>query len=183
MALALVHHPVVNKNGETIAAAVTALDLHDISRAARTYGVGPFYVVTPLEDQQRLVTSIADHWLTGVGSKYNPDRKEALELIRLTASLTQARQDLKRATGSDPQTVVTSARMAGCDLNYAGLRRLAASGRPTLLVFGTAWGLAPEIMQQADYRLAPITGGGDYNHLAVRSAVAIILDRLIGDEV
>ncbi len=175
------HHPVVDKNGDTIAAAVTALDLHDIARAARTYGVGPFYVVTPLEDQQNLVTSIADHWLTGVGAKYNPDRKAALELIRLTSSLDEAWEDLKRDRGRDPQTVVTSARAGSSDLNYAGLRRLNDNGRPTLLVFGTAWGLAPEVMERADHRLAPIAGRGDYNHLAVRSAVSIILDRMLGD--
>ncbi len=182
MALALVHHPVVDKNGDTIAAAVTALDLHDISRAARTYGIGPFFVVTPLEDQQELVRSIADHWLSGVGADYNPDRKTALELIRLTDTLEEALETLKRDSGTDPQTVVTSARMQGSDLNYAGLRRLTASGRPILLVFGTAWGLAPELMQQADFRLAPITGCGEYNHLAVRSAVSIILDRMLGSD-
>ncbi|MCP4687771.1 MAG: RNA methyltransferase, partial [Desulfobacterales bacterium] len=31
--LALLHYPVVNKNGEPVASAVTNLDLHDISRA------------------------------------------------------------------------------------------------------------------------------------------------------
>ena len=34
----------------------------------------------------------------------------------------------------------------------------------------------------SDYVLAPIEGKG-YNHLSVRSAVAIILDRLLGDDV
>jgi hypothetical protein len=43
---------VVNKNGEIIASAVTNLDLHDISRVAKTYGVQAFYVVTPLRDQK-----------------------------------------------------------------------------------------------------------------------------------
>ena len=47
IAVVLVHHPVVDKNGDTIAAAVTALDLHDIARVAKTYGLAAFYVVTP----------------------------------------------------------------------------------------------------------------------------------------
>lgn len=182
MAVALVHHPVVDKNGETIAAAVTALDLHDIARAARTYGVAPFYVVTPLEDQHKLVESITDHWITGMGATYNPDRKAALELIRLTSSLDEAWEDLKRARNTQPQVVVTSAHKAGNNLNYAGLRGLAGNGRPTLLVFGTAWGLAPDIIERADHHLAPITGHGPYNHLSVRSAVSIILDRMLGDD-
>jgi len=33
-----------------------------------------------------------------------------------------------------------------------------------------------------DHRLAPIQGVSNYNHLSVRSAAAIILDRLLGTE-
>ncbi len=51
----------VNKKGEIIASAVTNLDLHDIARAARTFGVGRFFVVTPLADQKRLVEKIVAH--------------------------------------------------------------------------------------------------------------------------
>lgn len=178
--VALVHHPVVDKNGETIAAAVTALDLHDIARASKTYGAGPFYVVTPLLDQQELVQSIVGHWVTGHGAKYNPDRQTALELIRLVPSLKDAVAEIEEHQGEQPEVIVTSARMAGSDLDYDQLRAMADKKRPVLLVFGTAWGLAPELMESADHRLAPITGNSDYNHLAVRSAVSIILDRMLG---
>jgi hypothetical protein len=186
VALALIHHPVVDKNGKTIAAAVTNLDLHDIARAAKTYGVEPFYVVTPLEDQQHLVTEIIDHWVTGVGARYNPDRRDALALIRLQPSLQATLDDLHARWEAQPQLVVTSAQMAASDLDWNGLRRLAAGERPVLLLFGTAWGLAPEVIQAADFRLAPILGRNSYNHLSVRSAVSIVLDRMftscVGDE-
>jgi hypothetical protein len=66
---------VVNKNGDIIASAVTNLDLHDISRAAKTYGVRSFYVVTPLADQKTLIDRIVSHWVKGTGSKYNPKRR------------------------------------------------------------------------------------------------------------
>ena len=178
--VALVHHPVVDKNGATIAAAVTALDLHDIARASKTYGVDGFYVVTPLEDQQVLVQNIIDHWVTGVGAQYNPDRQAALELIRLQPSLDAVVKDLSRRQGMTPKVVVTSAQMVNSDLDYDQLKSLASDDQPVLLVFGTAWGLAPELMDGADYRLAPIEGMGGYNHLAVRSAVSIILDRMLG---
>jgi hypothetical protein len=178
VALALIHHPVVDKNGKTIAAAVTNLDLHDIARAAKTYGVEPFYVVTPLEDQQHLVTEIIDHWVTGVGARYNPDRRDALALIRLQPSLQAALEELQARWDAKPQVVVTSARMAESDLDWNGLRRLVAGEGPVLLLFGTAWGLAPEVIQAADYRLAPILGRNGYNHLSVRSAVSIVLDRM-----
>ena len=56
--VALVHYPVVNKNQEIIGSAVTNLDIHDIARAGRTFGVGTFYIVTPYQDQQKLVAVI-----------------------------------------------------------------------------------------------------------------------------
>ena len=58
LSIALVHYPVTNKNGEVIASAVTNLDLHDMARSARTYGVKGFYVVTPLEDQKALAAQL-----------------------------------------------------------------------------------------------------------------------------
>jgi hypothetical protein len=51
---------------------------------------------------------------------------------------------------------------------------------PFFVLFGTGWGLTQEVRDDSDYVLAPIEGKG-YNHLSVRSAVAIILDRLLGD--
>jgi len=51
---------------------------------------------------------------------------------------------------------------------------------PVLLLFGTAHGLAQEILEQCDLSLPPIKGGTDYNHLSVRSAASIIIDRLLG---
>ena len=180
LAVALVHHPVVDKNGQTIAAAVTALDLHDIARAAKTYGVDVFYVVTPLEDQQELVRQIIDHWVTGIGAEYNPDRKAALALIRMKASLEEVLAEMQVAAGAKPQVVVTSARMEKSDLSHAALRELVKGKEPVVLVFGTAWGLASQALEQADFRLAPIAGAGEYNHLSVRSAVSIILDRALG---
>jgi hypothetical protein len=180
VAVALVHHPVVDKNGQTIAAAVTSLDLHDIARACKTYGIGDFYVVTPLEDQQELVRQIIVHWVTGAGSRYNPDRQSALGLIRLKSSLAEVMDECRAAAGRTPCAVVTSARMENSDLTCPDLKRLVQEDRPVVLVFGTAWGLAPEVVRDADFRLAPISGPGEYNHLAVRSAVAIILDRISG---
>ncbi|MEJ2154563.1 MAG: RNA methyltransferase [Desulfobacteraceae bacterium] len=183
LAVVLVHHPVMDKNGDTIAAAVTALDLHDIARASKTFGADAFYVVTPLEDQQTLVRQIVDHWVTGAGAKYNPDRRAALELIRLMPSLEDVREAVAANTGEEPRVVVTSARMENSDLSYTGLGEMVQTRRPVLLVFGTAWGLAQDLIDGADYRLAPINGQGEYNHLAVRSAVSIILDRVLGDKI
>jgi hypothetical protein len=55
--------------------------------------------------------------------------------------------------------------------------------KPILVIFGTGHGLPKEILDKCDYSLEPVRAAGDYNHLSVRSAIAIILDRLIGEEV
>lgn len=179
--LALIHHPVVDKNGQTIAAAVTSLDLHDIARTAKTYGAVGFHVITPIEDQQVLIRRIMEHWVNGVGSRYNPDRQAALALIHIHPSLEKALTVIEQEEGQAPLTVATSARLSNSDLSHAGLRRMVAMERPLVVMFGTAWGLASDLIQAADHRLAPIRGCGDYNHLAVRSAAAIILDRILGE--
>lgn len=169
----------MDKNGETIASAVTNLDLHDIARTARTYGVKSFAVVTPLADQKVLVERIIDHWLQGAGARYNPKRRQALELINISDSLEQAVLNITHRAGQRPKTIATSARHAKNDISYGELRQELRSGTPHLLVFGTAWGLSDDIIQAMDHRLAPITGPDDYNHLSVRCAAAIIIDRLL----
>jgi hypothetical protein len=177
--VALVHFPVVNKHAQTVAAAVTNLDLHDISRLAKTYGVGSFHVVTPLSDQQRLVASIVEHWVQGAGARHNPLRRKALELIRIGGSVSEVSERIEALGGGRPCTVATTAAAPARSIGYAALRERLASGHPHLLIFGTAWGLAPEVIQEADFVLEPVRGGTAYNHLSVRCASAIILDRLM----
>jgi len=176
--VALTHYPVINKHGDTIAAAITNLDLHDLSRLSRTYGVRAFYVVTPLEDQKVLVRRIVSHWVKGVGAAYNPKRREALELIQIMDSIREVREHIGASEGQAVKTVATCARAAGNCLGFSELRRKLKSGAPHLLIFGTAWGLAQEVLDTVDHVLEPVTGVSQYNHLSVRTAAAIILDRL-----
>jgi hypothetical protein len=173
---------VYNKNGKVIASAVSNLDLHDISRAAKTYGVRGFYVVTPLEDQRQLVRRIVSHWTKGFGAAYNPDRRDALHLLRVVASMETVLDEISASGLGRPVTVATDARAYAGSISYKGLLERLESRRPFLLLFGTAWGLTRECIQEADYVLAPIKGPTLYNHLSVRSAAAIVLDRLLGTE-
>ena len=181
--LALIHYPVVNKNGAVISSAVTNLDLHDISRAAVTYGAKSFYVVTPLTDQQALVEKIIAHWTNGLGANYNPARREAMQMIRIRETLEAVVEDIRKHSerGARPQTVATSAKMRSNAIGFNVCRQMLAEGDPYDLVLGTAWGLAEELIQAADYTLTPIKGPTEYNHLSVRSAASIILDRLLED--
>ncbi len=178
--VALTHYPVINKRGDIIASALTNLDLHDISRAAKTYGIKSFYVVTPLSDQQVLAKKIIAHWTEGAGAVYNPDRRSALELIKVKDSIIDVAEDIHGVENSYPKTVTTCARRYPASIGYAEFREILENGMPYLLIFGTAWGLAESLISQADFLLEPITGTTSYNHLSVRSAAAIILDRLLG---
>jgi hypothetical protein len=179
--IGLVHHPVYNKNYETIASAVTIFDLHDIARTAVTYNVKRFLVITPLEDQQQLVGRVLDHWVKGFGAQYNGNRKEALELIDLVPSIEDAVERTTGENGMEPLVVATDARDTDLrSISFEGLRRILAGSEPVLLLFGTAWGLHRQVLEQADFVLEPVKGPVQYNHLSVRSAAAIILDRLLG---
>ena len=178
--IALVHHPVLNKNREVIGSAVTNLDIHDIARTARTYGVARYFISTPYEDQHKLVQELIDHWLDGYGARYNPARKKALELVSLVRSVDEILVALQAEYGKTPILVTTSAIVQENTVEYKDLAQKIRKDEPVLLLFGTAHGLAPEVLQKADFSLPPISGGTDYNHLSVRSAASIIMDRLLG---
>ena len=182
--LALIHHPVLNKNGRVISSAVTNLDLHDIARLVKTYGAGGFFVVTPLQDQHQLVERIIAHWTRGAGGRYNPKRRQALQCISIRNTLQEVQAELtsKYLGRSKVSIVATSARRHERSISHNRLRELLADERPCLLMLGTAWGLAESALNQADYILSPIRAGADYNHLSVRSAAAIILDRLTRED-
>lgn len=179
--IALIHYPVINKSQEIIGSAVTNLDIHDIARAARTFGVDEYFIVTPYADQQELVTEIVEHWQSGHGAEYNPARKSALALVRLSDSLDDVILQVEKKRGSRPLLVTTSARFQNNTTTFAATRQRIEAGEPILLLFGTAHGLAEEVMGRADHVLPPITGSTGYNHLSVRSAAAIILDRMLGN--
>ncbi len=178
--LALVHYPVCNKNRETIGSAVTNLDIHDIARAAKTFGLGRFYIVTPYHDQQQLVREIVDHWLTGPGGLYNPDRREALSLVRVVDDIDALLAEVA-GKGQKPALLATCAREHELSWSYSTVRKGLAQGRDFLIFFGTGWGLTSEVLTMMDAMLPPVRGSGEYNHLSVRSAVAIVLDRMLGD--
>ena len=176
----LVHHPVYNKNREKIASAVTNLDLHDISRISRTYGVKKFFLVTPLEDQQEFVNSLINHWKSGFGASYNIDRKEAIEVIEITASIEAAIDKIIDIEGEKPVTIATCASEVKDSVTFREAKEILNSDKAVMLLFGTAWGLHRDVIEKADFVLKAIEGNSNYNHLPVRAAAGIIIDRLTG---
>lgn len=177
--LALIHYPVVNKNGQIIGSALTNMDLHDIARAGRTFGVKAYYVVTPYEDQKTLAFQIMDHWTHGHGGTVNPARKSALERVRVADTFEAVCNDIENELGQTVVKVATSANAQGPTMSCRTLGQELKGNAPHVIVFGTAWGLVPEVIKQCDHILEPIQGAGAYNHLSVRSAASIYLDRLI----
>ena len=177
--VALIHYPVYNKIGEVVTSSVTTLDIHDISRVARTYAVSSFFVVTPLKRQRELVERLIEHWMTGYGAEYNPTRKEALLVTRVKNNITETVRDLTEKYGRKPIIVATCAKKTPESVDFQYIRKEIRRGDPILLLFGTGWGLEKMILKDADYILDSVEGVGEYNHLPVRAAIAIILDRLI----
>lgn len=184
--IALCHYPVTNKHGEKVAVSVTNLDLHDMARVARSYGLGGFYATTPIEDQKALAEQLLSHWKEGAGGAANPDRAAAFSKITVFDDIEAAVLDIEKQTGQCPRLAATSARLdrrkkAQPALTYSEVRGWLANS-PVLLVFGTGHGLAEEVLSKAEGVLRPLRVLDDYNHLSVRSAVAIIIDRLLADE-
>jgi|SRR5215813_5314812 len=179
--LALLHYPVYDKDRKVVTTAITNMDIHDIARSARTYGVKRYFVVSPVRTLQALATKILDHWQHGYGSVYNETRKDALALVTLSDDLNHTIQAIEQETGERPRLVATSARSGEGRITFVQMRRRVDEGGPPLLfLLGTGWGLTEEVLEQADDILEPIRGAGTYNHLSVRSAAAILLDRLRG---
>jgi hypothetical protein len=179
--VALVHFPVYNKERQVVAASLTTLNLHDLARLTVTYGIQGCYVVTPLQRQQELARHLIAHWTRGYGAVYNPTRAEALQHLQVVDSLAALERDVVQRCGLTPRYIATDARrFPGC-ISYAALRQILWEQEVVfLLLLGTGWGLTHELITRCEYVLAPIYGPTSYNHLPVRVAAGIMLDRLLG---
>ena len=178
---ALIHYPVYNKNREVVAASLTPIDVHDLARLARTYNVERFFLVTPLEGQRLLVQRIVQYWAEGPGAAYNPRRCEALARVSVAETVEEARAMLQQQWGRLPLLVATTARHWQGAVDYEQVRKQMEqnSRQPFLLLFGTGWGLTDELLGNCHFVLESINpSGSNYNHLSIRTAAAIVLDRL-----
>ena len=183
--VALVHHPVIIEGKNSGASSLTNLDIHDIARSSRTYGLGGFFATSPLEDQQAVLEGILRHWLHGPAARSHPDRAQALALVRGVRMVEDAIAHIEEATGQRPLVLGTSAQWPGKknatpQISFATVRQWLGQ-RPVLLLFGTGHGLAPEVLENCDGLLRPLRFLDGYNHLSVRAAAAITIDRILGD--
>lgn len=189
IALGLVHYPIHDRHGKVVATNVTNLDVHDIARASRVFGISRYYIIHPMPDQRSFVARMLDHWRTGDGAQYNPMRKTALTMVDTAETLEAAIEDWNRREGRTDRPLIVSTHARALDgvpmVTYREMRaRIEAAGpdERLFLIFGTGFGLTHEFMRGCDLLLEPVRGAppDDYRHLSVRSAVSIILDRLRG---
>ncbi len=178
--VALLHFPVYNKNKEVVTTCVTGFDLSDIARSCCTYGIKKYFIVNPISGQRQFAERILNHWKKEESLNFNSTRVEALNLISIKKELREVIDEVGK--NGSPVVVATSAKKKGA-YPYGRLREeMKKSKRPYLILLGTGSGLCEEIIDGADIVLSPIIGRTEYNHLSVRSAAAIILDRLLGEE-
>ncbi len=184
--VALVHHPVRDRAGRVVTTAITNLDVHDLARSCRAYGVRRFFVVSPVTSQRRIVQAIVAHWSEGgAGARRLPERSEALARCEPAESVEAAAARVAELEGGPaPRWVATSARptpgVAPVGFGTLGERLRSGAGGPHLLLFGTGHGLHPELLVRCAEQLEPIVPPAGYPHLSVRAAAAIVLDRLLG---
>ena len=175
--IALLHYPAYNKDKEIVATSIVIHDIHDMSRAARTYGVNKFYVVQPMEEQKKVVSRIVKFWET-TGYEYNPNRLEAISVMDVKDSLTDVVHEIETINNIHPLIVGTSAKERNKTISYEEVVKTLSLDKPVLVVFGTGWGIPESFEAEFDAFLPPIEGATDFNHLSVRSACSIILDRI-----
>lgn len=181
--IVLMHDDVlVGPDNRVGTSSVMSIDIHDIARSSATYGIEQFFIVTPLKDQQNIVRSFLSFWQEGSGVTYNKKRHQAIERVVLESDLDNVIKHIEKKEGKRPYIIATSA----CPtrqvpmLAYDQQAAVWHDGRPILLLFGTAQGLSQAVIERSDYLLSPVEGFTKFNHLSVRSAVAIVLDRWLG---
>jgi hypothetical protein len=180
--IALLHSDIYDRNLHIVNTAISNFDIHDIARCAVTYGVIRYFIVEPLQDQQQLAGKLIDHWCQGYGAEYNPKRKIALSCVKVQSSLAEVVAEITSECLEPPRLIGTDARVYDGCTPIATMRTIIeTTAHPYLLLFGTGWGMKRELMQACDYILEPIKGKSNYNHLSVRSAASIILDRLLNN--
>ena len=173
--LGLVHYPINNKFNQLVTTSVTNLDIHDIARSCTTYGLKKYFIINRLESQKEMLMRILKFWKSEIALEYNPDRVTALSIVEYAKDIESAKEIIKYQEGEYPLVITTTATKLDNQISLSELSKLT---KPILLLFGTGNGLTEAVHESADYILKPIDGYGNYNHLSVRSAVAIILDRI-----
>ncbi len=198
LAIGLLHYPIYDRSRNVVATNITNLDIHDIARVSKVYGLENYFIIHPAQEQLMFVERLLDHWRMGDGIKTHPMRAEALGIVKTAGSLEEvkrlwlAQDGLGNGDGKVEIIGTTARNIPGKDrVSFKQLREEFEAQKSTtnpqnttrrvLLLFGTGFGITDEVLQGCDRLLEPLKGAPpvDYRHLSVRSAVSICLDRLM----
>ena len=178
--IALLHFPAMDREGNLIITSFTTMDLHDIARPARAYEINAFYIVQPVDAQRLVIRRQIDYWLSEEGKRANPTRHDIVKMVKLKYTFEEVVEEITELRGRKPIVVGTDARDYPGTISYRELaERISRREEDFLIVFGTGYGIPPDMMRTFDLILEPVRGAGEWNHLSVRNAVAVILDRLL----
>lgn len=186
--IALMHNQILVKHGIEGNTSVASLDIHDIARSSATYGIKNYFIVTALEDQKKILDTFLGFWLSKEGKEYNLNRFDAVRRVCSAPSLDNVVDQIKEKEDKEPLIIATSAKEVAIQdelgetklIDYFSQEKVFKQNRPVLILLGTGQGLNEHVIKRSDYLLTPIKGMTDYNHLSVRSAAAVILDRWLG---
>ncbi len=181
--VALLHADVqIGPERQTGVTSVTTIDIHDIARSSRTYDITSFFLVTPLRDQQKIVRKFLSFWQEGFGTQYNKNRHEAVKQVGVAEDLDAVITAIEKIEGKRPLLIATAARSIEHRkmISFYDQKRVWTPNQPVLFLFGTGRGLSDALIERCDFLLLPVQGFADFNHLSVRSAVAVVLDRWLG---
>jgi len=181
--IALMHDEVMLGDGTEGVTSITSIDIHDSARSCATYGIKKNYIVSPLKDQHSIMNTFLSFWRSEEGRRYNKTRYEAIKRIAPIYSFEEVCTDIEKTEGCKPLIIATSAQKSsssGIVIDYSSQSQVWKTSRPVLIVFGTGQGLSNKFMEKVDFTLFPVEGITNYNHLSVRSAIAVVLDRWIG---
>ena len=109
----LLHDNMVDKQKNIVTTSLTMIDLHDIARSARTYGVNNTFVCHSSPSLRKLASTLKAHWMTGFGEKYNGNRKDALTKVHIVREIDEAITILDEQYGTLPKLIASSARDGG----------------------------------------------------------------------
>ncbi len=180
--VALMHTQIKLKDGTVGTTSVTSIDLHDTARSCSTYGIKNFFMVSPLLDQQKIIGTFLNFWQSPEGKAYNESRYHAVSKVKPAHTFNEVIEYITSLEGVAPIVIGTSAKthQHAKLIDYHNKKIVWGHKRPVLFIFGTGQGLEDALINTCDYLLTPVTGMTSYNHLSVRSAIAIILDRWLG---
>lgn len=189
--VALMHTEVMVPNNQGCVqgqTSVTSLDIHDVARSACTYGLQEYFLVTPLIDQQKIIMTLLDFWMSPEGTAYNKQRQEAVSKVKIASTLQEVIDAIQKQEGKEPVVIGTSAREEeyckhSNPITYYDQSAVFCKQQPVLFILGTGHGLAPSLLERCTFMLPPIQGFTDFNHLSVRSAAAVIFDRWLGNNI